>query len=246
MALSALVSAAAVTGAAAAVVPGASASVYSLAVPPTARFAWFPSSPRVGERVTLISTSSDLVSPIVGFAWDLSDNGPFGEFQAGGPSASASFTTPSSHTVRLRVTAADHLSSTAVETIQMGPPAAGVLRPFPTVRISGRPVTSGVRINVLAVKAPVGATIKLGCRGRGCPAHAAQRRAAASGGHAVPTAFRGFERYLRAGVTLEIRISKGASIGAYTRFAVRRGRLPLRVDSCLDPRGVRPIACPSA
>jgi hypothetical protein len=96
------------------------------------------------------------------------------------------------------------------------------------------------------VKAPTGATIKIACRGRGCPAHAAERRAAAARGHAVAVPFRRFERFLPAGVTLEIRVSKGASIGAYTRFAVRHRRLPLRVDSCLDPSGVRPIACPSA
>lgn len=237
---------AAVLAAAAITAPPASPAAYSLAVRPTAAFAWFPASPHVGERVTLVSTSSDLASPIVGFAWDLSDNGPFGEFQAGGPATSTSFTTPASHTVRLRVTAADHLSSIAAETIVMSPPAAGVLRPFPTVRIAGRPFPLGVRVSALSVKAPTGATITIACRGRGCPARAAKRTAVSAGGRALAVAFRGFERFLPAGVKLEIRVSKGASIGAYTRFAVRRHRLPLRVDSCLDPSGVRPIACPSA
>ena len=247
MVLVALTNVAVVAAGAAIAAPRVSAApVYKLAVRPTALFAWFPFSPRVGERITFVSTSSDLASPIVAFAWDMSDNGPFGQFQAGGPSASASFTTPASHTVRLRVTAADHLSSIASETIQMRPPATGVLRPFPTVRIFGRPFARGVRISVLTVKAPAGATIKIACRGRGCPAHRAERRAASVGGHTVAVAFRGFERFLGAGVTLEIRVSEGASIGAYTRFAIRRRRLPLRVDSCLDPSGVRPIACPSA
>lgn len=221
------------------------APAYVLAVRPTAQFAWFPAFPRVGERVTFVSTSSDLASPIVAFAWDTSDNGPFGEFQGGGPSTSASFTTPASHIVRLRVTAADHLSSIVSETIQMHPPATGVLRPFPTVRIFGRPFARGVKITLLTVRAPAGATIKIACRGHRCPARRAERRAASARGHSVAVAFRRFERFLRAGVTLEIRVSKGASIGAYTRFAIRHRRLPLRVDSCLDPSGVRPIACPS-
>jgi len=218
---------------------------YRLTAAPTASFDWFPSFPRVGAQFTLVSTSSDLVSPIVTFAWDTSDNGSFGEFQPGGASTSAAFTTPGSHVVRLRVTSADHLSSTASETIQMHPPATGVLRPFPTVLILGRPFASGVKVRLLAVKAPAAAAIKITCRGRGCPVHATARLGVSRGGHAVPVPFRRFDRFLPAGVTLEIRVSKGASIGAYTRFLVRRRRLPLRVDSCLAPSGLRPIACPS-
>ena len=38
---------------------------------------------------------------------------------------------------------------------------------------------------------------------------------------------------------------KDAKIGAYTSFAVRRGKLPVRSDACLDPAGVKPIPCPS-
>lgn len=224
----------------------AGAPTYTLTAAPTASFDWFPSSPGVGERFTLVSTSSDLVSPIVAFAWDTSDNGTFGEFHAGGSSTSAVFATPGSHVLRLRVMSADHLSSTAAETIQMRQPAAGVLRPFPTVRIFGRPFASGVKISVLAVKAPAKAAIKITCRGRGCPVHAARRLGVSRGRHAVAVPFRRFERFLRAGVSLQIRVSKGASIGAYTRFVVRRHRLPLRIDSCLDRSGVRPIACPSA
>jgi hypothetical protein len=218
---------------------------YTLAAAPTASFEWFPSFPRVGEPFTLVSTSSDLASPIVAFAWDTSDNGPFGEFKVGGPAASATFSTPADHVARLRVTSADHLSSIAARTIQMRQPATGILQPFPTVRISGRPLASGVKLNTLTVKAPPKALIKVTCRGHGCPTRAVTRVAVSSRGLAVAVAFRRFERFLPAGATLEIRVSKGASIGAYTRFSVRRRRLPLRVDSCLEPSGLRPIACPS-
>jgi hypothetical protein len=62
----------------------------------------------------------------------------------------------------------------------------------------------------------------------------------------APVEFRGFERSLRPGVTLEILVSKPGEIGKYTRFAVRRGKLPERVDMCLDPAGVKPLACPSS
>src|SRR5947208_2342890 len=112
---------------------GTPAATYKLSAAPVASFRWFPSSPRVGERFSLVSTSSDLTSPIVAFAWDVADNGPFGAFQ----------------------------------------------------------------------------------------------------------------RFLRAGVSLTVRVSKGTNIGAFTRFAVRRGKLPVRADSCLDPAGIKPIPCPS-
>src|SRR2546423_13457 len=153
------------------------AATYKLSAPPVASFRWFPSSPRVGEKFSLVSTSSDPTSPIVAFAWDTSDNGPFGPFQPGGPTTSALFSTPADHVVRLRVTAADHLSSVAAATIHMGAPPQGVLQPFPTVRIVGRLVRGGIRLSILSVKAPAKARIKVNCSGHGCPVRAQRRTA---------------------------------------------------------------------
>ena len=216
------------------------AATYKLSAPPVASFRWFPSSPRVGEKFSLVSTSSDPTSPIVAFAWDTSDNGPFGPFQPGGPTTSALFSTPADHVVRLRVTAADHLSTVAAATIHMSAPPQSVLQPFPTVRIVGRFVRGGIRLSILRVKAPAEARIKVNCRGRGCPVKAQRRTATASA-----VRFRAFQRFLRTGVSLTVRVSKDAKIGAYTSFAVRRGKLPVRSDACLDPAGVKPIPCPS-
>jgi hypothetical protein len=47
-------------------------------------------------------------------------------------------------------------------------------------------------------------------------------------------------------VTLEILVWKPGEIGKYTRFSIRRGRLPERIDKCLDPAGVRALECPSS
>jgi hypothetical protein len=218
----------------------APAVTYKLSAAPVASFRWFPSTPRVGERFSLVSTSSDLMSPIVGFAWDVADNGPFGPFLPGGPTSSAVFSTPADHVVRLRVTAADHLSSVAAATIHMSDPPPSVLQPFPTVRIVGRFVRRGIRLSILRVKAPAEARINVNCRGRGCPVKAERRIATARA-----VRFPAFQRYLRAGVSLTVRVSKDAKIGAYTRFAVRHHKLPVRADSCLDPAGIKPIPCPS-
>ena len=84
------------------------------------------------------------------------------------------------------------------------------------------------------------------CRGRGCPIKFVRRVAAPNQRGVAPVEFRRLERSLRFGVTVEIFVSKPGKIGKYTRFKVRRGRLPERVDMCLDPGGVRPLVCPSS
>jgi hypothetical protein len=223
-----------------------SVAAYNLRAYPLASFAWFPRFPHTGASVLLVSTSTDLSSPITSYAWDLSDNGPFGAFEAAGPAITTSFATPASHQVRLRVTAADRLSGVAVETIDMSAPPPGVLLPFPLVRIVGTVFRSRVKIRLLAVKAPAQSAITVSCTGRSCPARSARRVAASRRGRLLWTSFPQFERSLSARAVLEIRVSKGGAIGAYTRFVVRRRGLPVRVDSCLDPAGIKPIACPSS
>ena len=76
--------------------------------PPAASFQWFPAAPRVGEPVTLVSTSTDPTGPITGFAWSAAGNGVF----TGGTSTFATlFSTPGSHVVVLRVTGASGIAS---------------------------------------------------------------------------------------------------------------------------------------
>jgi hypothetical protein len=221
------------------------AALYNLAAFPRPSFVWFPPLPRTNERFSLVSTSTDPTSPIVGYAWDVSDNGPFGAFQPSGPATNATFSTPADHVVRLRVTAADHLSSIAAEVIRMSTPPPGVLLPFPLVRIAGALVRGGVKLRTLSILAPSQARMEVSCRGRGCPVRSVIRVATSRSGREVRTRLRPFERFLPAGVTLETRVSRDGDIGAYTRFTVRHHRLPVRVDSCLDPAGVKPVACPS-
>jgi PKD domain len=222
------------------------AALYNLKAFPLASFTWFPRFPHTGEAISLVSTSKAVTSPIVAYAWDVADNGPFGPFIAGRPVTTTTFATPASHQVRLRVTAADGASSVAVQTIQMSTPPPGVLFPFPIVRIVGTVFRSRVKLKLLAVKAPAGALITVTCQGRKCPARSARRPAATRGTRAVWARFHPFEHVLPAGAVLQIRVSRNAEIGAYTRFAVRRSRLPVRADSCLDPAGVKPVACPSS
>jgi hypothetical protein len=160
--------------------------------------------------------------------------------------------------VRLRATNGYGLSSTAAETINVVGPKVSLMQPYPVVRLAGSETRSGVRLRLLEVQQlPVGAHITVRCKargtpsrrartGRGCPARLASRVAAANRQGDTAVSFRAFERVLGVGVTLEILVSAPGEIGKYTRFTVRRGRLPLRVDMCLDVTGVKPIACPAS
>jgi hypothetical protein len=214
---------------------------------PASAFTWVPSNPAAGEKVALASTSTALASPIAAFAWDLTGNGTF---TAGGPVIGTSFATPGDHVVRLRVTAADGLTSIATETIPVSSPPLILMQPFPVVRIAGLESSSGARISLLTVQAPVGATVAVTCRGPGCPTGSehvvAVARSKGTAAGVVLIAFRRFERSLWAGAILEIRVSERGQIGKYTSFAVRHGKLPARVDTCLSPAGIEPIACPSS
>ena len=231
------------TTAPASVATGTSAAV-SHPGAPVAQFKWFPAVPQTGETVSLVSISTDVASPITGTAWALLSSGPF---QAGGVLLTTSFSTPGGHVVRLRVTNASGLSSIATETINVVSATAQLMQPFPVVRIAGTDTSFGVRLGALRVQQlPLGAKVSVRCRGRGCPIKFAARVAKAGKRGVAPVEFPRFEQGLRFGVVLEILVSKPGEIGKYTRFVVRRGKLPERVDMCLNPAGAIPFVCPSS
>jgi len=211
---------------------------------PAASFKWIPSAPHTGETVTLVSTSTDAGAPISGFAWALLGNGAF----TGGESALAtSFSTPGAHVVQLRVSDAHGLSSTATETIAVTSPPLTLMQPFPVVRIVGSDNSAGAKLSLLTVLAPVGATVRVTCRGGGCPVssqHLVAASRAKSKAGAVLITFHRFERTLRAGTVLEVWVSNHTQIGKFTRLSIHRDQLPNRTDMCLNPGGTKPIVCP--
>jgi PKD repeat protein len=241
---------------------GASSTVTrSVAVgnrPPLASLVHSPASPAAGDTVTFVSTASDPDGPIAAQAWDLDGDGSFDD--ASGPTAARSFTVPGSYTVSLRVVDSGGLVSAASRTIVVrartaalltGRGAAPLLSPFPIVRITGRVTRSGIRLRRMIVDAPRGSTVVVRCQGRGCPLRR-QVRTAVSGPSAGPLArvsrivrVRRLERrLLRAGVVLKISVTKPGTIGKYTRFRIRRGRPPARIDRCLMPGTPGPLRCP--
>jgi hypothetical protein len=214
--------------------------------PPVASFRWFPPAPSVGETVSLVSTSIDSSSPITQFAWALGSAGPF---KAGERVLHTSFSTPGPHPVRLHVADANGLSSLVTETIQVSAARLRLMQPFPIVRIAGNETASGVKISLLTVQAPLAARVTVRCKGRRCKMGSESRVARSSRRKRAATSalltFGRFQRALPAGVSLEIRVTKPGEIGKYTRFTIRRHRLPARIDACLNPTSPKPIACPS-
>jgi hypothetical protein len=169
------------------------------------------------------------------------------------------FTSAGRHSVALRVTDADGASSTHVRAITVRAPerpstVAGsdpkasppgpflaLMSPFPVVRLAGEVVAAGARIQTLSVRAPAGARVVVSCRGTRCPkaplAKVSRRR---------PVRFRSLERFLPAGTKLVVLVRRGDEIGKYTRFQIRRGRVPKRTDGCLFPGASRGASCPGS
>jgi len=135
----------------------------------------------------------------------------------------------------------------ALQAVPPKPSGPSLLAPFPVVRVAGVAFAKGIRLRLLSVQqAPPGALVRVRCRGHGCPRRGASRTTVA-GPHGVPAiVFRSFERFLRPGAVIEVFVTKAGSLGKYTRLRVRRGKVPERVDLCLDAAGVKPIACPPA
>jgi hypothetical protein len=125
------------------------------------------------------------------------------------------------------------ISNTAAS---LAPVAPSFLRPFPVIRIRGFFARRGARITLLSVRGPRAAKVSVRCRGHGCPVDKLSLATA-------DTRLHRFERFLRAGILLQIRVTRPGRIGAYTSFLIRSRRAPLRRDRCLSATGAKPIDC---
>ena len=110
----------------------------------------------------------------------------------------------------------------------------------PLVRLAGRPTARGARIRLLEVFAPPGATITVRCRGRSCP-----YRMRSTPVTRIRTTFKGFRRRrLAAGALVEVTVTAPGKIGKYAAFLIRRGKVPARVDLCMQHGALAPTLCP--
>ena len=207
--------------------------------PPTALISYSPSPPVAGQPVTFSADGSeDFDGDRLSYRWDLDGDG----FDDGtGITATGLFNGP----VRLRVTDSRGLSDEAVVVpvtlIQTpeGPRPLALLNPFPIVRIVGTPLRRGAKIKRLSVRAPTGSLVSVTCRGRDCP----KRKGSSTRSKGRVIRLKRYERRLRAGTRIGIRISHSALVGKYTSFVIKRRRRPARKDMCLPPGTRKPVAC---
>lgn len=219
--------------------------------PPVAAFGFAPAAPTAGQPITFTSTSRDIGGGIVAQQWDLDGNGAFND--AAGGVVQNTFPFPGIYTVALRVTDTSALTDVAFQSVVVGapgaagarPPGAGaaprpaqLLLPFPIVRIAGRVSGRSTRIQLLEIRAPLGARIRVKCKGRGCPKHDLTAVVARR-----PVRISRMRRRLSAGAVIQVFIRANARVGKYTRFRIRSGRAPLRRDMCLPPTRRGPAPC---
>ena len=233
---------------------------------PEPGFDYAPERPLTDDLVTFRSTSAASQGSITATDWDMDGDGQFDD--ASGEEVAWSFASAGDHLVQMRVRQTNGRQAVAFATITViarptpappageptppgtGQPATPVLprpparrpvlmRPFPIVRIAGVVLPDGALIRILSVRVPRGARVHLRCRGAGCPTKPGARRTARR-----LIRFHRFERRLPAGTRLELFVRQAGRIGKYTRFLIRAGKPPARMDRCLVPGKRRPVRCP--
>jgi hypothetical protein len=212
---------------------------------PDASFHFSPEDPRAGAPVEFMSSSCDPDGRLIRQAWDLDGDGAYDD--AEGPVVMQTFPTSGPHVVGLEVTARGGATDTQRRTVMVDteyalprPDTDRLMTPFPVVRLAGHLTGRGARVRVLSVlRAPVCARVRVTCRGSSCPV----RRVSKYVGRG-PLRFRRFERRLRAGTVLTVRISKNDLIGKFTQFKIRKVGAPERDDRCLRPGRRAGSPCP--
>jgi hypothetical protein len=212
---------------------------------PDASFHFSPEDPRAEAPVQFLSSSCDPDGELVRQAWDLDGDGAYDD--AEGPVVTQTFSESGAHEVGLEVTARGGATDTQRRTVMVDtvyalprPDTDRLMTPFPVVRLAGRLTRRGAQVRVLSVmRAPVCALVQIRCRGTSCPV----RRASAFAGRR-PVRFRRFERRLKAGTVLTVRVSKNDLIGKFTQFVIRKDGAPERRDRCLRPGRRAGSPCP--
>jgi hypothetical protein len=225
----------------------------------------FTAAPAGGLGATFTAAVSDEDGSVTRVEWDFDDDGGFDD--ATGDIAFWTFPAAGTHRVSLRATDDDGSSAISVRRVTIAaasgsggdggtsggsgaPPRPGgtprapaarpsLLAPWPVVRMAGTLTRRGARLTVLSVRAPKGTRVSARCAGRACPRRAVARRM-----RRTTLRLGAYERPLRAGTVLEIRVLSATRIGKYTRIAIRRGKAPARKDRCLWPGKLSPRACP--
>lgn len=151
--------------------------------------------------------------------------------------------------VRVRATNAEGetLGETTTFTTPAAPPIAQNPPPVPDrlaalIRFRWRVLPAATRLTrVRTERLAGGETVRITCRGRGCPFRARTVRDVRAGSRRFDRLF--VRRRLRPGVRVQVRITKAAAVGVVATLHVRRGRKPRIVRRCLPPGVATPTRC---
>jgi PKD repeat protein len=199
--------------------------------PPVADFTYLPRTIQAGDPVNFVSSSYDPDGSLREQVWDLDGDGQFDDGR--GKEVIYTYTSQGNRSVRLQVTDSAGVTSVHQAVVHVDPlpkAKAGALSPPPRIRFEGLVLSNGARVRKLAVRAPRGSLVTVSCKRKGCPAKQRRKRAKGSA-----LRFKTFERFLRKGIRIEIYVRKANTIGAFTRYKIRAGKGPLRIDRCLPP-----------
>jgi hypothetical protein len=114
-----------------------------------------------------------------------------------------------------------------------------LLSPFPTIVVAGVVTPSGSAFREFSIRGPRTASVRIHCRGRGCPFRSRRFRL-----RKRRVRVRSLQRALGAGARITVVVARRGFIGKYSRFRIRAGRVPARTDACLRPGERRPSRCP--
>jgi PKD repeat protein len=234
---------------------------------PTVSMVASPARPVMGTPVAFTATAADADGTVSAIEWDLDNDGQFDD--GVGPNVAWTFLTLGSRIVAVRATDDMGVATIAFQTIDVAGSATGpsttpatpssapsstpqdsasssrrsrLLSPFPIVRIRGLILRGSVRISLLSVVAPRGATVRILCRGRSC-AKKSVKRHIATGKRSVR--FRTLERRMRKGTFIQVFVTAPGLIGKYTSFTIRSKAAPSRHDRCVKPGHSKPVSCPA-
>ena len=235
---------------------------------PEADFDWTPKPVVAGAPVTLVSTSMPddsgdddrPVSPITLTEWDLDGRGTCEGLTLSGTTCTT--TAPAAGDWEVMVTVTDlsldrdsEKKRIKVEAPAPTAPGAGtappptsngtgrprLLSPFPVVTVAGTVRQAGTSIDLLTVRAPIGARVLVRCRGEACPLTRVSRVV-----RRPQLRLKAAERLMPAGVALEVLVRRGDRIGKFTRLKIRPDRRPRRTDGCVWPGTTEMAPCPDA
>jgi hypothetical protein len=124
---------------------------------------------------------------------------------------------------------------------QPAPKGPGLMSPFPRVRTAGSYNRRRTTLKLVKVTGLPGARIAGRCTRQIRKCHTDARIPAKR-----TIRLKRLQRSFKPKTIIRIRVTSPTAIGKYVEIRIRRGRPPVRRDSCVRPGSLKPSACPTS